>query len=323
MTTPRAFRFAVQTTDAASARDWRDQVRRAEDLGYSAFHLADHYMGPGAVSKATGHPPQGLASVPAIMAAACASSTIRVGCRVFCTGYKPAAVLVKEAMTLDFLSEGRLELGLGAGWTKQEYEALGLPFDPPAERIERLAETIELVRQWRRPGEVDVNGRHVRVHGFEGAPRPVGHLPIMIGGGSRRVLELAAREADIISVNFNNRSGLLGADGVQTSTHDATLRKLGWIRAAAGTRMAEIELEIGAYFTTVTADPDAAAGALGAAFGLSGADMRRHPHALIGTVDAICEELQRRRELFGFSYITIIADQAQAFAPVVARLNGR
>jgi len=146
------------------------------------------------------------------------------------------------------------------------------------------------------------------------------HPPLMIGGGGRKVLSLAGREADIVSFNFNNRSGIIGPDGVQLSTHEETAKKIGWIRDAAGDRFADLELEIGAYFTFVTDDGAAVAKGMGDAFGLSEDEMVHHPHALIGTVDAICEELERRRELYGMSYVTIGDNALEAFAPVIARL---
>ena len=145
----------------------------------------------------------------------------------------------------------------------------------------------------------------------------------MIGGRGRRVLSLAAREADIVSFNFNNRSGVIGPEGVQSSTADATAEKVGWVKQAAGERFAALELEIGAYFTFVTDNALAMAGGMGKAMGLSAEEMLRHPHGLMGTADAICEELERRRELYGISYVTVGDNVIDDFAPVVARLAGK
>lgn len=168
-------------------------------------------------------------------------------------------------------------------------------------------------------------GAHYRVSGFTGAPRPVQqpHPPLMIGGGSRRVLALAAREADVVSLNFNNRAGVIGPDGVASATADATARKLGWVREAAGARFAALELEIGAYFSFVTDRPEPIAEGMGKAVGLSAREMMRHPHALFGTTGAICDELARRREEYGISYVTVGDNALEAFAPVVARLAGK
>jgi probable F420-dependent oxidoreductase len=321
---PRPFRFAVQSFSAPDAKTWRERARRAEALGYSALQLADHFLGPGPALTAANHPLQELAAVPAMAAAAEATETLRIGCRVFCNDYRHPVMLAKEAATLDLLSGGRLELGLGAGWLRGEYEAAGMPFDPPARRIERLAESVTLLKALFAEAPVSHAGSSYRVSGFSGSPRPLQkpHPPLMIGGGSRRVLELAAREADVVSFNFNNRAGALGPDGVRSSTADATARKLRWVREAAGARFDSLELEIGAYFTFVSDAPEPLAAGLGKALGLSAAEMLRHPHALFGSPDAICDELLRRRELYGISYVTVGDNALDAFAPVVARLAG-
>jgi probable F420-dependent oxidoreductase len=322
---PRPFRFAVQSFSARSAQEWRERARRVEALGYSALHLADHVIGPGPALAQTNHPVQELAAVPAIAAAAAATTTLRVGCRVFCVDYRHPAVLAKEAATLDLLSEGRLELGLGAGWLAAEYEAIGLRFDPARVRIARLAETIAALRAAFAGEPLAIAGEHVRLAGFAARPLPVQRPrpPLMVGGGSRRVLELAAREADIVSLNFDNRSGALGADGVRSGTAEATQRKLAWIREAAGERFERLELEIGAYFTFVQAGAEKIAEGMGRALGLSLPEMLAHPHGLFGSVDAVCDELRGRRERFGISYVTVPDTALDAFAPVVARLVGR
>jgi len=322
---PVPFRFAVQSFSAPDAKTWRERARRAEALGYSALHLADHFLGPGPALAATNHPLQDLAAVPAMAVAAEATTTLRVGCRVFCNDYRHPVMLAKEAATLDLLSGGRLELGLGAGWLRGEYEAAGMTFDPPAQRIERLAESVSLLKAIFADAPVAHAGKHYRASGFTGAPRPLQkpHPPLMIGGGSRRVLELAAREADVVSLNFNNRAGVIGPDGVRSSTAAATARKLRWVREAAGVRFDCLELEIGAYFTFVTDAPEPIAAGMGKALGLSAEEMMGHPHALFGSPDAICEELERRREQYGISYVTVADIAIEAFAPVVARLTGK
>ena len=322
MTKP--FRFGCQSFNATSAKDWREKARRAEALGYSSFLLADHYLGPGPALAATNHPVQDVAAIPAAAFAAEATDHIKVGFRVLCIDNRNPAVLAKELATIDMLSEGRLEIGLGAGWLKGEYEAMGVPFDPPGVRIERLAETIEVIRAHMGGGEIAVNGTHVSVNGFEGAPKPVQQPcpPIMIGGGGQRVLTLAGRVADIVSLNFNNRAGVIGPDGVLTSTAAETDSKLGWIRAGAGDRFDDIEIEVGAYFTFVTDDAKGMASTFGSMFGLDEEQMLEHPHGLFGTVDSICDQLEERRERFGISYVTVGDSAVEAFAPVVERLTG-
>lgn len=324
MTAAKTFRFAVQTFSATSAKEWRERAQRVEALGYSALHLADHIIGPGPAIEASHHPIQELAAVPAMAVAAEATSSLRVGCRVFCIDYRRPAVLAKEVATLDLLSEGRLEVGLGAGWLRAEYDAIGLDFDPAPVRIDRLSETLDLIQAHMGDGLIDFEGDHVRAHDFEGAPKSVQKPtpPIMIGGGSARVLKLAGRRADIVSLNFNNRSGMIGPDGVQLSTPEQTERKLAWIREGARERFDALELEIGAYFTFVTDHADQTAEGLGKAFGLGKDEMLAFPHALIGSPDSICDELQRRRDRYGISYVTVPDNVIEDFAPVVAKLAG-
>jgi len=319
----KPFRFAVQSFNASSAADWTDQVRKAEDLGYSAFHLADHILGPGPALIKANHPEQNLAAIPAMAYAAAVTSTIKIGCRVFCIDYHLPVVLIKSAMTIDKLSNGRLEFGLGAGWITEEYAALGIHKDEPRVRIDRLADVIEAVKAFRGEGLADLANNTVQWKDFSGVPKPVSKPPIMVGGGSPRVLRLAGREADIVSLNFNNRMGLIGPDGVNMSTEGETHKKVNWIKEGAGSRFNELEIEIGAYFTFVMDDPAPVLGMFAKNFQMSESEMRKHPHGLFGSVDTICEELQRRREVFGISYITVNKDTAESFAPVVARLAGK
>ena len=324
LATQKPFRFGVQSYAAETAEEWRERARRAEALGFSTLHLADHFLGPGQAIEGTNHPIQNIAPVPAMAVAAEATTTLRIGCRVFCIDYREPAILAKEAATLDFFSGGRLELGLGAGWLRNEYDAAGITFDKASVRISRLEETLTFLRAHFGQGEVNTAGEHVRVHGYEGLPKPVQKPPppVMIGGGSRRILELAAREADIVSINFNNRSGKIGPDGVASGTAEATDEKIAWVRDAAGARLSDIEFEVGAYFTYVTGDANSVAAGLGETMGLSADEMRSSPHALMGSPEELIEELQRRRERFGISYITISDRAMEDFAPIVAKLAG-
>jgi probable F420-dependent oxidoreductase len=318
----KPFRFAVQSFNADSGAAWAEKVRRAESLGYSAFHLADHLLGPGPAIEKTNHPVQTLAAIPAMAYAAAVTRDIRIGCRVFCIDYHHPVVLTKSAMTIDLLSGGRLELGLGAGWLEEEYRAVGLAFDAPGTRIDRLADVIEGVRAFRGDGLVNVRNATLQWQDFEGAPKPVSKPPIMIGGGSPRILRLAGREADIVSLNFNNRSGVIGPDGVRSSSEEETQRKLGWVKEGAGDRFDDLEIEIGAYFTFVMDDPSSVLESFASTFGYTPAQMRRHPHALFGSVTTVCEELERRRDIHGISYVTVGEAAMESFAPVVSRLAG-
>jgi probable F420-dependent oxidoreductase len=320
----RPFRFALQSYAATSPADWRDQARKAEQLGFSAFHVADHVIGPGPALAATNHPVQDVAAVPAMAVALEATDRIRVGSRVFCVDYRQPVMFVKELATLDFFSEGRLEVGLGAGWLEGEYEAMGVPFDRAGVRLDRLEETIGLLRAHYGDGTIEIDGDHVHAVGFEGVPKPAAGLPpIMIGGGAPRVLGLAGREADIVSLNFDNSSGKIGPAGVGSSTAELTALKIKWIRDGAGPRFDELELEIGASFTIVTDARDKTIGQMAQMLGLEPEQFADHPHALVGSVDAICEQLEQRREQYGISYVTFGMPVADAVVPIVERLAGR
>lgn len=317
------FRFGIQSYAPASAAEWRTQARRAEELGFSTFSLADHVIGPGPALAPTGHPVQTVAAVPAMAVAAEATERINIGSRVLCTDYRNPVMLAKELATLDFFSGGRLEIGIGCGWLENEYDAMGIPFDPPSVRLDRMEETITLLRASFADGELDIDGKYVHAVGFEAVPKPVRRPapPLMIGGGSRRVLGIAGREADIVSLNFDNSSGRIGPAGVGSSTAELTDQKIGWIRNGAGERFDRIEIEIGAYFTVVNDDPSTVA-KMAPMFALTPEQMAEHPHGLIGSVDVICEQLVARRERYGISYVTFGASVMEAVAPIVERLAG-
>ncbi len=167
----RPFRFGLQCYNAASPQAWRDQARHAEALGFSTFSVADHVLGPGPALTAMGHPVQDVAAVPAMAVALEATSTITIGSRVFCTDYRQPVMFAKELATLAFFAEGRLEIGIGAGWLQGEYEAMGVQWDTAGVRIDRMEETIGLIRAHFADGELDVHGTHVNASGFEGVPK--------------------------------------------------------------------------------------------------------------------------------------------------------
>ncbi len=319
----RAFRFGLQSFNATSPQDWRDQARHAEELGFSTFSVADHVIGPGPALAATNHPVQDIAAIPAMAVAIEATSTITIGSRVFCTDYRQPVMFAKELATLAYFAEGRLEIGLGAGWLQGEYEAMGVPWEPAGVRIDRMEETIALIRAHFADGEIDVDGTHVHAVGFEGVPKvPTGLPAIMIGGGAPRVLGIAGREADIVSLNFDNSSGKIGPAGVGSSTAELTAQKIEWIRAGAGDRFDDLELEIAGYFTVVTDDREGTLAKMAPMFGLEPDVFAEHPHALIGSVDSICDQLVERRETYGISYVTFAGRMVDAVAPIVERLAG-
>jgi probable F420-dependent oxidoreductase len=321
----RPFRFAIQAFSSPTRAAWTDLARKVEDSGFSTLHVADHYLGPGSKIEGTGHRVQQLALIPAMTAAAMVTSTLRIGSRMACVSYHLPTILAKEMASIDVLSEGRLEVGLGAGWLVAEYEALGIPFEPVGRRVQALRETAEFFRlAFAAEGEVDYRGEIVQSYGYVPVPATVQrpHPPIMIGGGAPRVLGIAGELADIVSVNFNNSSGVVGAGSIASSTEDETARKIGWIRDGAGDRFDQLELETATYFVSVEGRSTITPEAVMARTGMDLPTLQRFPHAAVGSVEQICEELQRRRELYGFSYITVGDAHLDAFVPVVERLAG-
>jgi probable F420-dependent oxidoreductase len=323
MTKP--FQFGVMCAQGESGPAIKARAKQLEDLGYFSMLYNDHYAGPGPAMTAANHGAQGIAAIPAVTLAADATSTLRVGFRVLCQDYHNVVVLAKELASIDLFSNGRLEVGIGAGWIASEYEAMGLPFDAASERIARLGDYIEALKALFSGEQVDVVGDHgVAVRGLSGMPvsvqRP--HPPIALGGGGRKVLQLAGRVADIVAFNMNNQAGKLTAEGFAGAAAAATHEKVGWVKEGAGERFGDITLEIGAYFSVVTDDADATATAMSGQLGLSPEEVLSYPHALIGTPEQIVETCLARRDEYGFSYVTIPDHLAEAFAPVVARLAG-
>jgi probable F420-dependent oxidoreductase len=254
--------------------------------------------------------------------AAAVTETLRVGCRVFCVDYHVPAVLAKEAATIDLLSDGRLEFGIGAGWSELEYRAMGLSFEPAARRVDKLEEVVALVKAHWTGEPLDLAGRHATATGYSGLPLPVQrpHPPIMIGGGRKRVLSLAAREADIVSINNVPFDAV--NDAGRTPSDEAAHR-LGFVRDAAGDRFHRLDIESSPFFTEITDDPGAAVERVAALLRVPPAGLLDHPNVLIGSVDEAVERLQARREQLGVNYVSVQQAQVESFAPVVARLHGR
>jgi probable F420-dependent oxidoreductase len=307
----RRFRFGVQLSTAPSGAAWADLARRTEALGYSTLFLPDHFEDQ-------------LSPLPAMMAAATATTELRVGALVLGNDYRHPVVLAKELATVDVLSEGRLEVGLGAGWMNVDYEKAGIEHDSPGTRIERLAESITVIKGLFADGPVDFDGRHYQVHGLEGTPKPVQRPspPWVVGGGGRRMLGLAAREGDIVGVNPSLRTGDVDAEAAADATAEATDRKMGWLREAAGDRFDDLELNCLCLVFAITEDREGYAQAMAGGFGIDPEAALEVPHALFGTVDQIADSLKARRDRWGFSYIVVQGDALDAMAPVVERLTG-
>lgn len=311
MSDPHPFRFAVQASGAATGAAWRERARIVEDLGYSTLYVPDHLddqWGP----------------LVALTVAAEATTTLRVGPLVLDNDFRHPVVLAKEVATLDLVSEGRLELGLGAGWLRADYDQSGMVFDPPAVRIDRLAEAIAVMRQLWADGRASWQGTHYTVPGAVGTPSPhrSGGPTLVVGGGSRRILTLAAQQADIVSIVPSLAAGQIGSETAAESLLDRYRQRVKWVRDAAGARAQAVELQCWTMVAQVMPDRRAFLEQMAPVFSVTADDIADTPVAVVGTVSEICETLQRRREELGFSYVVIRDHEAEGFGPVVAALAG-
>jgi probable F420-dependent oxidoreductase len=284
--------------------------------------LADHYLGRGPALERARQPLQHVGPIAAMATAAAATESLRIGCRVFCVDYHVPAVLVKEAVTLDLLSDGRLEFGIGAGWSESEYEAMGLTFAAGAERVAKLREVVAVYKAHCDGDLLEHEGHHATASGYAGLPLPVQrpHPPLMIGGGRKVILSFAGREADIVSIN-NVDFDPVNADGL--SPHEEAVRRLDFVRVAAGERFGQLDIESSPFFTRITDDAAAAAAEIAGWLGADPGGLADHPNVLLGTVDEVVEVLERRRDTYGVNYVTVQQRELEAFAPVVERLRGR
>lgn len=311
MAHPRPFRFGVQLSTAPDAAAWTALARQVEDLGYSSVSLPDHFGDQ-------------LSPSVALQAAADATTTLRIGTLVFDNDYRHPVVLAKDCATLDVLSGGRLELGLGAGWMTSDYEQSGIEMDRSKVRVDRMIDAVAVLKGAFADGPFSHDGPHYTINGYDGLPKPVQkpHPPLLIGGGMKRVLSFAAREAQIVGINPSIPNGKVDADAAATGTAAATDEKLEWIRAAAGDRYPEIELNVANFATVITEDRAGTVEVMAPLFGIPASDVDDYPHALIGTVEEICADVEARRERWDLSYVVVQGDSFEAFAPVVAKLAG-
>jgi probable F420-dependent oxidoreductase len=309
----RKFRFGVMCSHATSASDFRNKARTAEALGYSTLFVPDHFID---------HP---LAPMPAMATAAAVTDTLRIGSLVLANDYKHPVVLAREAATLDLLSDGRLELGLGAGWMTADYERAGLELDRPGVRIDRLEESIAVLKGLMDDGPFTFHGKHYTVTDLDGHPKPVQrpHPPLIIGGGAPKILGLAAREAAIVGINANLRGGVAVSDDTARSmTGTATDEKIACLREAAGARFDDLEIQSFVGFTTFTEDRRSLAEMMAGAFGVTPEQALETPVVLAGTVEQMIDDLLARRERWQMSYVVVGVDVMEEFAPAVARLAG-
>ena len=305
------FRFAVYTNNSDDADHWTAFARRAEELGYAALYVTDH-LG------------RQLAPTAALAAAAAVTDKLRIGPYVFANDFRHPLIVAREAATLDRLSGGRLDLGLGAGWKQSDYRQLGMPYDPPAIRIDRMIESFGIIRRLLAGEEVTHEGRFYRLERARVEPAPVQqpHPRIMLGGGGPRMLRFAAREAQIVS--FVPQFSSSGRPMMRHATESALAERVAQVRAAAGSRFDELELNVFVGDAGVVGGPQPISNSLGALLKSAGpAVAGGSPYLLYGTIDQLREGMLRRRERTGISSYGIPARVMESFAPLVAALAGR
>lgn len=308
----RPFRFGAGAFIAGSGAEWGENSRRIEEIGYDTLLMPDHFGAQ-------------FAPVPALMAATLATNSLRVGTTVHANDYHHPVVLAKETASIDVLSDGRLELGIGAGDNKAEYDQVGITFDPPGVRVDRMQEAIHVIKGLWDDEPFSYAGHHYTITDMQGWPKPVQRLrpPIMIGGGAKRMLSFAAQEADIVGI----LAPVLPEGGLDTGSdsEERLAEQVDWVREAAGNRFAKIELAMLIWNIRLTDDVQAGAEDIARkhAQPTTTEQVMRSPYYLIGTVGNIVERLQELRERFCVSYFSVFPNDVETFAPVVARFKGR
>lgn len=309
---PRKFRFGAQLFNAGSHGSWADAARKAEDLGYSSLFVPDHFGDQ-------------LAPVPALVAAADATTSLRVGALVWDNDYRHPVVLAKEAATIDVLSGGRLEFGIGAGWMNTDYEQSGIRHDPASVRIAKLAEAIKIYKGLFAPGAFSFQGEHYTITELDGLPKPVQQPgpPMLIGGGGPKMLTLAAAEADIVGINPAIPKGYVDASAAREVVPSTLDKKIDLLRQAAGDRLAELELNILVFGTNVGETASASREQTAQMFGVSVDDLDASPYAWVGSASEVADQLRAARDRWGISYFVLQGEAAMELAaPVVAELAG-
>lgn len=308
------FRFAVQaSTGAESGSGWKELAKKAEALGFSTLFVPDH-LDDGQLSP-----------IVAMSVAAMATDTLNVGSLVFNNDYRHPVILAREMATLDLLSGGRLELGMGAGWKRTDYDQSGITYDKPGTRIARLSEALEIITRLFKEGTATFHGEYYQIEGAVGLPEPfsTGGPPLIVGGGGRKILRLASKYAKIVGINPSLAAGVVGAELVESVGPEKFLERLDWVKEAAGSRFEEIELQCLTYVAQVVKSGKTWLSEVAPAFGVSVDQAQEIPIVLAGSIGEIIETLESRRERFGLTYWVIHQHEMEAFAPIVAALSGK
>ena len=286
-------------------------MRIAEELGYAVCAVPDHIG-------------DGLSPFPALVAAAEATDSIRLGTLVLDNDFRNPILLAQEAATVDLLTEGRLELGLGAGWLGTDYERTGIKFDAPSVRFERFREAFQIIDRYLRGEHFSFEGTHYQIHDVKPPSLPVQkpRPPLLVGAGGRRLLRFAAQKADIISVFLTSLPDGSGFD-LSEATPRSMDAKAELIRKEAGTRFEELELNVLLQYFEVSGDVKKVADERASQLGITSDDLLELPTELIGSDDEIVDQVLRNRERYRVSYISVPERYMQEFSPVVQRLAGK
>lgn len=310
-TSIRPFRFGLSVGGSTGRDEFVAAVRRAEASGFDVISSADHISGR-------------LAVLP-MLAAAAEISTLRVSPMVMANDYRHPVILARETATIDVLSDGRFELGIGTGWIEKQYTAAGIRYDPPGVRVDRFAEAITVIKGCWSGEPFTFAGEHYKVDQVT-CPRPTQrpHPPLLIAGAGRRMLRLAGQEADIVSIAPLTK-GITGFDefdaAVATSA-DRINAQLTWIRETADERFDDIELSVMAHHVEVTPDLDETAARLASETNTTPTQVLDSPHMLIGPAERITETLIYNRERYGISYVVFLGNDLKAVGPIVGHLAG-
>lgn len=286
-------------------------AQRAEELGYYSVTIPDHLDDQ-------------PAPLIALTAAAASTSTIRFLPLVLANDYREPVILAKELATIDALSGGRLEVGLGAGWMTADYDFAGIENLSPGTRIRRLSESVDIITKLMAGEQVDVDGEFYSVHGTLGTPHAVqpDGVKVMLAGGKQKMLTLAGEKADIIGINPGLTAGVIDERAGRDATLERTDQKIEWVREGAGDRFDSLIFQTRIHLAMITDDREAVAQEMAPLLGISTEEALASPHALVGSVDQVVDEVQRWRDRWGFSYVSINAEMMEDFAPVVEALNG-
>jgi probable F420-dependent oxidoreductase len=299
--------FSIQIPGAPDLAGWVDKVRRAEGSGFFSVSVPDH-LGPSL--------PQ-LAPMVALGAAAPVTTDLRLAITVLDNDFRHPVMVAKEVATLDVLSGGRVDVGLGAGWLEEDYTKTGVAsWDPAPTRVERLGESIRLLKQLLGGEPVTFDGDYYHVEDFRSLPAPVqAPVPLIVGVRGRRMLTLAAREAQIVSILARTAPGANSLAGFE--------QQLQWIREAEGFGRDDLEIGLRIPFGEIAGPGETSRAAIdrfAAARGMAADELERSPFCLIGDLARIRDHLVRIHEQYGVSYFTMSEDLGWQVAPLLAGL---